>query len=402
MVDIANIENSKRLAQLLLGNQQSTQGQMVGRFYVPASPLQNISNLANTYYGNKLSKDADDQRRQALIDTLTKANDQLQGTPDQQVTNNPMVPNMYSKTTVPGKAPDIQAAIGEYMKNPDTMQYAMNLQGKSIDRQTQLDSKKTELEIANQYRQAQQEATLANQRAIAEMNNNTKKEVAGIGADGQGYMERTAQAIASGHLPALSSFAMKSPMGAKIMARVMEINPQYSAADFATGQTALKAFTSGKQGNSVRSFNVAISHLDTLDKLSDALGNNDVKAVNSIANAFATQTGNPAPTNFNAAKKIVADEIVKAIVGSGGGVADREEAASTVSAANSPEQLKGVINTYKELMRGQLGGLRLQYEQSTGRNDFDRFLSESAKAEENQSKPVDDEYERLKKKHLSQ
>ena len=96
---------------------------------------------------------------------------------------------------------------------------------------------------------------------------------------------------------------------------------------------------------------------------------------NKLGNAYAQQTGNPIPTSFNAAKKIVADEIVKGIVGSGGGVSDREEAANTINAANSPAQLKGVIDTYKQLLGGQLSGLKQQYETTTGKKDFNKFIS---------------------------
>lgn len=193
-------------------------------------------------------------------------------------------------------------------------------------------------------------------------------------------IEVTAKGIAEGRLAPLSGFALSRPMGQQIMSRVVQMNPEFDPTQFATRQKAEKDFGTGKPGQSVRSFNVALSHLDTLDQLATALNNKDTQVINRVGNAIATQTGNPAPTNFEAAKKIVADEIVKAIVGSGGGVTDREEAAKTIQAANSPAQLKGVINTYKELMRGQLGGLRQQYEQTTGKKDFDRFLSESGKA----------------------
>lgn len=149
--------------------------------------------------------------------------------------------------------------------------------------------------------------------------------------------------------------------------------------DLASQSAAVKAFNSGKQGNTVRSFNVGISHLDTLDQLAGQLGNTSTPAFNKVANFYQQQTGNAAPTSFNAAKKIVGDEIVKAIVGAGGGVADREEAAKTIDAANSPAQLKSVIKTYQELMVGQLGGLEQQYRTSTKRNDFHTLLSDRAK-----------------------
>jgi hypothetical protein len=193
-------------------------------------------------------------------------------------------------------------------------------------------------------------------------------------------IEQTAQAIAKGQLAPLSGFALARPAAQKVMARVVEINPDFDPTQFATRQKAEKDFATGKAGNSVRSFNVALSHLDTLDQLATALNNKDTQIINKVGNAYATQTGASAPTNFEAAKKIVADEIVKAIVGSGGGVADREEAAKTIQAANSPAQLKGVINTYKELMRGQINGLRDQYKATTGKEDFDtKYLSESGR-----------------------
>lgn len=143
---------------------------------------------------------------------------------------------------------------------------------------------------------------------------------------------------------------------------------------------AIQAFTYGKLGNTVRSFNVLQSHLDTFGKLADELGNTQSPAFNKLANMVATQTGKAAPTNFEAIKHIVGDEIVKAVTGSAGALGDREAAARTIASANSPEQLQGVIKTYKELANGQLQGLRQQYQTSTGRNDFDKFLSPNAKA----------------------
>ncbi len=208
------------------------------------------------------------------------------------------------------------------------------------------------------------------------------REANGILANGlpNPSVDTTAQAIADYKLPPLSGFAMKTPWGQQVTARVMTLNPQYSAQDYVSGAKAVKDFATGKQGNSVRSFNVALSHLDTLDKLADALNNKDTVAVNRVGNFVAQQTGSSAPTNFESAKKIVGDEIVKAIIGSGGGVSDREAAARTISAASSPAQLKGVINTYRQLMQGQLGGLEQQYEQTTGRKDFKRFLSPEGQA----------------------
>jgi hypothetical protein len=167
----------------------------------------------------------------------------------------------------------------------------------------------------------------------------------------------------------------------RMSALVNQYNPNYSSIDYKASQATETAFAKGKEAGMVRSFNVALDHLDTLQKASDALKNKDSKTFNRVANAIGTEFGATAPVDFNAVKRIVGDEIVKAIVGTGGGVRDREEAAKTIDAANSPEQLKSVIARYKDLMRGQLAGLRDQYQRGTKRTDFDeRFLSPAARA----------------------
>jgi len=151
--------------------------------------------------------------------------------------------------------------------------------------------------------------------------------------------------------------------------------------DTATKTKVNKDFSTGIQGRQVTAFNTAIDHLSTMEKLADALQNKDTRAINLLSNTIAKQTGEPAPTNFDAARRIVAAEIVKAIVASGGGVEERKAAADDFLNTSSPAQLKGVINTKKQLLGGQLNSLGLQYEQGTGRTDFDKKLTSDAKAE---------------------
>ncbi|MGH8259834.1 MAG: hypothetical protein ACREUG_09100, partial [Steroidobacteraceae bacterium] len=79
-------------------------------------------------------------------------------------------------------------------------------------------------------------------------------------------------------------------------------------------------------------------------------------------------------------RQIVAGEIVKAIVATGGGMGEREEAASNINAASSPQQLAGVIGTYQQLLTGKLQALGHQYEFATGRTDFPSILTPEARA----------------------
>lgn len=198
----------------------------------------------------------------------------------------------------------------------------------------------------------------------------------------------------SGTLPALGIGKGAANVKAQIMNRAAEIatgggatnatdaakNILGAKQDIGSQTQAVKAFATGKQGQQVNAFNTAIDHLGTMDKLSDALANGDLKAINFLGNEVAKQTGQPAPTNFNAAKQIVTAEVIKAVVASGGGVTERQEAERNFANANSPAQLKGVIDTYKQLLGGQLKSLNLQYENTTGRKDFDKKLTPDAKA----------------------
>ena len=122
-------------------------------------------------------------------------------------------------------------------------------------------------------------------------------------------------------------------------------------------------------------------HLDTIEKLGDALENGDVQRLNRLANTLKTEFGATAVPNFEFAKQIVGAEVTKAIVGGAGSVTDRQELQGSFNAANSPAQLVGVIRTAKALMAGQLSGYRRQYENATGLQNFDELLSPEARQE---------------------
>ncbi len=155
------------------------------------------------------------------------------------------------------------------------------------------------------------------------------------------------------------------------------VAPPVSAADAAGNVTqnkqnvavavkTLKDFSTGVQGQQVASFNTALNHLDTLERLGNDLNNSDIKVVNRAANLFAKELGVAAPTSFDAAKKIVGAEIQKAIVRANGTGSEREEAAAAFDTANSPAQLAGVFSSVRELLGGQLVTLKQQYESNAG------------------------------------
>jgi len=159
-----------------------------------------------------------------------------------------------------------------------------------------------------------------------------------------------------------------SARSSQLMQIVQAADPTYDAQQYKTKQGIETAFTAGLASRTLRSINVADDHLKVLNSTIDALANGDVKMLNQLGNTIATQMGAPAPTDFNGVKNIVADELVKAILGGAGALGDRKAIQETVSAANSPEQLRSMIKRYRELMEGQRTGLADQYKSGGGNN----------------------------------
>jgi hypothetical protein len=118
-------------------------------------------------------------------------------------------------------------------------------------------------------------------------------------------------------------------------------------------------------------FNTAMTHLDTLQRLAGDLDNSNVQIFNKAKQAYADQTGNPAPANFAAAKNAMAGEVAAALKASGATDQEITHVSSTFDRAQSPAQLNGAINTYRELLRGKRDQLQRQYEQGAqGKANF--------------------------------
>lgn len=143
-----------------------------------------------------------------------------------------------------------------------------------------------------------------------------------------------------------------------------------AAQDYQSEGVALTRFGTGPQGNTVRSLNVVVQHLDTLRQLSDAMDNGDWVSANRIAQGWAAEFGKDAPTNMNAAAQMVGTEVIKALGIAGAGTQDdRDKAEAAFRNVRSPTQVYGVIDKVaRPLLLGQLRGLKYQYIHSTGRS----------------------------------
>lgn len=172
--------------------------------------------------------------------------------------------------------------------------------------------------------------------------------------------------------------ASRNPMVRQgIVKAALAVNPDYDETKFDMRQKAQRDFGTGKQGDTARSLNVSVAHLDTLRELGNALDNGDVKLINAVKQRWQEEFGTPAPTNFDTAKAIVADEVAKGVIGGASAQSDRDKLAESLRRERGHQAINGAIDTFQTLLGGQLGGLRKQYERTTGAKDFDKsFLDE--------------------------
>ncbi len=192
--------------------------------------------------------------------------------------------------------------------------------------------------------------------------------------------EAIAQQVASGNIAPPTGRNAYTPMGMYVMKRAAEINPSFSGASFPTTQAAMKAFASGEPSKKVRSLNVAISHLGTLDGMIDGLQNGNMQTKNQFKQFIKKEFGAPEGTSFDAVAGMVGKEIVNAVIAGGGGEREREEVTGVFSKIKSPAQLHDAVQKYLPLLGGQMEGLHRQYISGTnGRKDFEKFLEPQTK-----------------------
>jgi hypothetical protein len=162
--------------------------------------------------------------------------------------------------------------------------------------------------------------------------------------------------------------------GQQLLELVNQADPTYDASKAQTRYIAKQTFVKGPVADAIASTNTAIDHMDTLATYGANLNNADVRLANAAKQAIAAAFGADAPTTFDATRRIVGQEVVKAVVANGGSMREREEAADAFNRANSPAQLAGVIKSYQALLGGRLKSTQLRYENDTGLKDFQTKL----------------------------
>ena len=177
-----------------------------------------------------------------------------------------------------------------------------------------------------------------------------------------------AEKMSKGEAPVPTGPGSQNTRGQMLQRAAYELNPSLDPSWYKQHQDTETEFNKGVSGRNLQSLNVAIDHMDTLRNQIKKLPNGQYPAVNEIVKNFQTAIGDPRYNSFDAAAGLIAAEVTKAIVANGGTGDERAEKEKLLAAKNSPEALRGVLDTYTKLLGGQMRGVKERYEAGRGTN----------------------------------
>lgn len=215
--------------------------------------------------------------------------------------------------------------------------------------------------------------------------------IEGTPTGGGGKDDSLAKSIAEYNV-ALPARLISTARGQKIMQKVLALNPDYDQTKYDEKKkfvVGLGSTQTGTAGGRILATNTVMQHISLLDQLARQMNNGNIPAANSIKNWFSKNTGSPDVTNFNLAKQFVVNETLKAAAGGVLTGEDRQTMLSNISASGSWRQLSEALGEMQTLVGAQAGSLKRQYRETTGKNDFDRYLSPATKEVLKRTMPED-------------
>lgn len=173
------------------------------------------------------------------------------------------------------------------------------------------------------------------------------------------------------------------------MARVREINPSYEERNYGSISKARESWTDSakKPAGEIKTYNTITHHLHYMERLIDELAEAGTdsplinKAIKNASAAFAIPETRM--TDVDAAKRIVADELVRAVTGSAGALLDRNEAAKLLDSTQASTVLKSNLKVLENLVGGRFAASQKSFEVGTR---YDKPKEEFAKLLEDDTK----------------
>ena len=191
--------------------------------------------------------------------------------------------------------------------------------------------------------------------------------------------QATVKAIAEGR-ETFSSMGYRGADRQRMVKLVNQYDPEYDQGKAPAKFAVRRDFTAGPTSKNITSINTAIGHMETLDKLSQALNNKDTQGVNKIVNSVASYFGKPEINNQELATQAVGDELMRTFRQVGASEHEANAWQAKFNSANSPEKLRGAVETGADLLSSRIRSVDDQWKRGMEtENGFPNLLSPHSK-----------------------
>lgn len=217
----------------------------------------------------------------------------------------------------------------------------------------------------------------------------------GQGLSGEAYLHAVVpeaqhgivRGLVEGRSPYPAGFLMKSPIGQRLAQWASGYDDQFDASVFPARQAQRKNYEGGgKQFQEMQAIGTVAGHLQNLMEKADTLHNFEGYGpanapLNSLLHGYRELSQDPRLAMFETTKNAVTRELTKAY--QGGHITDSSvnEWQKSINAAQTPEQLRGVIGNLNELLGSKRRTLEEGYKQTMGKYSKlpEEFTSENAR-----------------------
>lgn len=180
------------------------------------------------------------------------------------------------------------------------------------------------------------------------------------------------KAMVDGRTAPPSSFAAAKPYWQALIAAANKYDPTFDQTTWASRNATRKDFTAGKSSQAVTALNTALGHAgvvaDSLEKLDNRGGL--LTPLNSLLNGVGRATGDERQTNAQMGISALASEARKVFAASGGGsLTELENWEKNFPINGSPDQQKGALKQFVNLLDSRLVSLADQYNRGMSRTD---------------------------------
>lgn len=178
----------------------------------------------------------------------------------------------------------------------------------------------------------------------------------------------TVKAMIDGRLPVPTSFAMAKPYWQAMMQYAQKVDPNFDATTWGARNATRRDFATGKSAAAITALNTALGHAGVLVKDFDALDNGIFPRWNALINNIGKERGSDKVGNAMESRDALASEARKVFAATGGGnLTELQEWQKNFPIHGSPEQQRGAMKKFVELLDSRLESLANQYNRGMGR-----------------------------------